>query len=308
MRVLALVACLVGRTSGATADPAGASAGAGRVPPVASVGMSVRGLAMPTRRDPTVLGRAADGVATALAERIGRAAPAPAPLPALAASLEEALAIARGGALDQAAGALDAAIEAAARTPHRLGDPAGFIDAQVARAAIAFARGEEARGAALLDRVLEYDPGFVLLSTEDSTRLRRALEEARLRAGDPPTLRLASLGEACRDGADVLVVARGLADGATEYRRYDSCRLVASTVAAASRPALTIAAELDPGSAVAARPAARSAPTTPRDEPRSLVQRPWFWIAVGVVTVGAGAAIYLGTRDDGGLTIDPHLD
>ena len=273
----------------AAAGPAAGQSGG------AAPGTEVRALALPTRSDPGGLAARAGQVADALAARLGLPpARTAAPADPIDPELDRGLELAASGALDDAALALDRALDRGARAPDRIADPRRFITAQVSRIAIALARSERERAERLADRLLGYDPAFQLAPAEDSPRVRRALDQARRRAGDPPPLTVALLGRACRGDAPLLV-ARGLPSGAVEYARFERCRLVARVEATGARPPAEIAAALDP----------RAAPPARGDRP--LHRRPWVWIAIGAGVVAGSAAIYLGTRGSDELDIVPHF-
>jgi len=270
--------------------------------PASARAIRVRWLALPSRREHAALADLARRTAAALAVRVGGAAVAgPAPADEVRDGLARGLALSAKGRLDQAAAALDAALEAGARAPHRIADPERFLAGHAARISIALARGEAARADALLARLLQYDPGFALSAAEESPRMREAIERARTRAGPRPALAIAALGDACA-GRDLLVVARGLATGTTELLRFDGCRLVAQAAVRARFEPADAAALLDP----VPRPRLDTREAA-REESPPFYRRAWFWTAVGAVVIGSGAAIYAGTRGPDEVTVVPHL-
>jgi hypothetical protein len=190
---------------------------------------TVHSFSLPARRDSDALRRLAADTAAELARHLPAAvtvADPPAGADELTGRLERANSLFVAGSLDEAAAALDAALEQGARSPDRVGAPTKFLSGHFARASIAFARGEKARGHALLERVLRFDPSAELAVSEQTPILQAELEEARRRIGAAAGLRPGDLGEACRR-ADIVIVARRIADGGAEVLRFDQCRVVA---------------------------------------------------------------------------------
>jgi len=324
---LAAVAVAIGAAP-AVAAPGKPGAPAVTTRPAATTRPAVEALALPSRQGHTEVADAARRTARALAARLGGVAgpppsgasgassaanrdpsadssadPTADPTDDVVAALSRGVALSRAGDLDRAAAALDPALDAGARSPQQIADPAGFLAAHVTRVSIALARGEVARADALLARVLQYDPAFALSADEDSPRMRDALARAHDRAGRLPALAVATLGDACR--GHVLVVARGLVTGSTELLRFDGCRLVAQAVVQARFDAGDAAALLDPTPRVRAVAPARSAIAA---ESAPFYRRVWFWTAVGAVVVGGGAAaIYAATRGPEPVMVVPHL-
>ena len=298
------------------------------------------GFAMPSRRaDAAALARRAQAVADALAREIGsccRRAPA---AEDLSATLAAAARLQAAGRLDEAADSFDVALRRGADGPHRVSDPAGLVDAHVARAAIALARGETRLGESLLARVLRYDPTFALASGEDSPTMRAALARAKARLGDPIAGEPGDLGGACGELSPVIVVARFAAAGA-EFRRFDGCKLAGTVVATASQSALEIARALagtgapsaggartngEGGAGTAgghagggggvrvaqARESGRVVGASGQGGgggPRPIYKRAWFWIAVGGVAAASAGAAFLLARDTGDeLEVTPRF-
>lgn len=206
--------------------------------------------------------------------------------------LRAALDLHAQGRLDEAADSFDLALTRGARRPHAVADPAAFVSAHLARAAIALARGEDKLAETLLARAMAYDPTLTLTPAEDSPTLRRTFDRVRQRLGATPDLAPADLGEGCDGG---LVVARLVADG-IELRRYDDCKLVATVVAPATRSAAEIARALAGDDVVAVAPPVKPfSPPPPREH---FYQRAWFWIAVGGVVAASAGTAYWFLRDD----------
>jgi hypothetical protein len=192
--------------------------------------------------------------ATRVAQRL--AAPAPTDPKASVIDLSGRFARAQAalvaGRLDEAARLFDAAIEDAARAPHRLGNGGELITAYVARASIGLARGEQARAKDLLARALRYDPGLTLTVTEESPALASALEEARQRAAAPAPIAPADLAPVCRDSG-TFVIGRALGVDSIEWSRWDGCRQVSSIALPAGTPDEEVSsAIIDPASHSAA--------------------------------------------------------
>jgi hypothetical protein len=265
--------------------------------------LRVRALALPGRQGHAGLAAAARRTAAALANRLGAIEETSPPPGAIDDALQRGIQLSRAGALDDAAAALDPALDAGARALPGVGDAALFIAAHTTRIAIALARGEAARADALFDRLLQYDPGLALSPDEDSPRMRGALARARQRAGQPPALAVATLGDACA-GA-VLVVARGLVTGATELSRFDDCRLVAQAVVQARFDPERAVALLDPSPRRPGRPSTR--PAAPVEASAPFYRRVWFWTAVGVVVGGGAAVIYASSRGPEPVTVVPRF-
>jgi hypothetical protein len=266
--------------------------------------VDVRALALPGRQGHAGIAAAAARTAAALAGRLDKVEVSSWPPGAIDDALRRGIQLSREGGLDDAAAALDPALDAGARAPHGLRDAGLFVAAHTTRIAIALARGEAARADALFDRVLQYDPAFALSADEDSPRMREALVRAHQRAGRRPALAVATLGDAC--AGHVLVVARGQVTGATELSRFDDCRLVAQAVVQARFDPEGAAALLDP-SPRRPRPS-RAAPVARARAPAPFYRRAWFWTAVGAAVLGGGAAaIYATSRGPEPVTIVPHL-
>lgn len=216
----------------------------------------VRAVALPSRDgdQASTAARVAARVAARLGGRVAAARPA---LP-LRERLDEARTLAWRGELDEAAAALDEAIEAGAGAPDRVSDAAGFVEGQVRRASIALARGEVARARALFSRLLRLDPSFVLSDEEESPQLRAALDDVRRQLGPRPALEPADLGDLCR-ASDVLLVVRRGPGRAAEITRFDACREVGRVVLRAGddeeRAAATLARVAPSGAGHVERPA-----------------------------------------------------
>jgi tetratricopeptide (TPR) repeat protein len=283
---------------------------------------AVRALVAPTRRaDATALRDEAARVTRLLAARVGGSVLATddgeAALEELA-ILQRAQRLAASGALDDAAAVFDAALEAAEHAPARLGDSAELVSAHIARAAIAFARGESGRADELIERVLRFDPGFALLPTEDSPRMRRAVDEARRRLGPQPELRASDLGQSCGGEASVLVVARALSADRAELVRFDDCKMITT---AALRSGVDddqlVTALLSPAErrrVIAAAltvppppPPPVIAPDLPPPPETPFYHRAWFWTVIGAVAAGSAAAVWATQRDKDTVHVVPHL-
>ena len=285
-------------------------------------GSGVRALVAPTRRaDAAALRDEAARVTRLLAARVGGNVVATddgeAALEELA-ILQRAQRLAASGALDDAAAVFDAALEAAAHAAARLGSSAELVSAHVTRAAIALARGEASRADELIERVLRFDPGFALLPSEDSPRMRRAVDEARRRLGPQPELRASDLGQSCGGETSVLVVARALSAERAELVRFDGCKatttaalrvgtddeqLVTALLSPAERHRL-IATALPPPPP-APPPVIEADPPPPPSTP--MYRRAWFWTVIGAVAAGSAAAVWATQRDKDTVHVVPHL-
>lgn len=249
----------------------------------------VRSLALPARQGGDRLERTAGATADALARRLGMTRLEDRRDPSLEARLDESLALALAGRLDDAASSLEVSIAAAMDSLHELGASVRLLDAHAMLASIEEARGHQGRADELLDRVLELDPGFEPRPEQKSPRLLEALRRAHARHRGAPELRVATLGRACR-GADVLVVARGAADGRVELFRFEGCRLVARARAGAGETAERLAISLDPG-----------VPSSPRP----IYRKPWFWVGCAAVVAAGSVATYFLLRDEPSTDIVP---
>ena len=284
---------------------------------------AVRALVAPTRRaDAAALRDEAARVTRLLAARVGgsvlAADDAEAALEELA-ILQRAQRLAASGALDDAAAVFDAALEAAEHAPARLSDSAELVSAHIARAAIALARGESGRADELIERVLRFDPGFALLPSEDSPRMRRAVDEARRRLGPQPDLRASDLGQSCGGEASVLVVARALSADRAELVRFDDCRVITTAaLRAGADDEQLVTSLLSP--AERRRVIAMALPATPPPPPPAVIEpdpppapatpiyrRAWFWTVIGAVAAGSAAAVWATQRDKDTVHVVPHL-
>lgn len=212
-------------------------------------------------------------VADALAARLGQGRVQNEPTGDLDGKLRRAIDSALSGRLIESTPLLETSIAESLDAMHRVERGNLVLDASVALAAIELARQQEDRAQELLARVLELDPGFELLPHEKSPRLIAAFRAAQ-KAQDK-SLRVATLGKSCRDGASILIVARGGRDGRIELFRYDGCRLLARVRATAGDSPELLARHLDPSS-------------TAEASPKPLYKQWWFW-------AGAGAAVATGT-------------
>jgi hypothetical protein len=233
-------------------------------------------------------------LATELARaRVERLAPPP---PPLRVDLDGPLAQARAGAIDEAAAPLDQALDQAAAAPERIEEPALLVEAHLARAAIALARGEVERARALTERLVRWDPAIALLPTEGSPRLRAALDQAKQTLGPAPPLAREDLG-GCERSA--LLVGRRQAEGALELSRVEGCRVTARVVLPARGDERAALARL--GLLAVARGAA---PPTARS-------RAWVWgVAIAVAALAAAAAVigvYAARPGAEVLDVTPHL-
>jgi hypothetical protein len=207
----------------------------------------------------------------------------------LGARLAHASAQFKEGRLDEAATTFDAAIEEGARNPARVIDPRSFVNAHMARVAIALARGETERAHELVGRLLRYDPTVTPSEGEESPLMHQVFAEERAKLGTAPPIGRRDLQGAC-DGR-VLLVARPLADGVLELSRFDDCRLVAHTLSrtdADDERAVGVLAEPAPARAPQVRRAdATLAPVTTMPAPWP----PWTLGAAGLVVAASGAAV-----------------
>jgi hypothetical protein len=284
-------------------------------------GSSVHVLLSPTRRgDAQALRDQAVRVSRLLASRTGSVvlgADDGDPSREEPAILQRAQRLAAAGALDDAAAVFDAALDTATHAPSRVADSAELVTAHVTRASIALARGESGRAEELLERVLRFDPGFALLPTEDSPRMRRAVEEARRKLGSQPELRAADLGRSCASESGVLVVARSLGPDRAELLRFDDCKLTTTTALRGDDEPLAAALLLPsekhrPVTAALVLPAPLPEPTVAPPEPPPppsppMYRRAWFWTVIGVVAAGSVAAIWATQRDKDEVHVVPHL-
>lgn len=267
----------------------------GSAPAAARPARTVAGVALPSRRDDRAhLARRASRLAARLAQRTGaavRALPTTRGRPAVASLVARGRALFLKGAVDEAAATLDVALEAAARRPDAVGDPAALVAGQVTRVQIALARGESGPAAALLVRLLRWDADFAPGPDEATPAVKSAFDAAAREPAAHAPLSADDAGEACR-AVDDLIVVRAARHGAVEIVRLDHCRVAASVVAGTD---IADEAALDrlapPAPPVPAHPAARGE--------RSLVSRPWFWVAVGAVAAASiGGGLWLASQDD----------
>jgi len=245
----------------------------------------VRALALPSRQGNQELQNLATEVAAELAARLGTSVLEDKVDPRLADAISDARQLAASGQLERAVSALGSAVTRALNRVHRVSDDATVLDAQVELAAVLIAVGENSRASAIFDRILVLDPGFELVAEESSPRLAKTLLRARRRAGRSPSIEVGALGESCRDGADVLVVARRGFDGSIELFRFDRCTLHASArTRGAARPQ-DLAASLNPGVGA--------------NDERPFYKSPWFWAGgTAVVVAGSVAAYFLFSSED----------
>jgi hypothetical protein len=263
---------------------------------------------LPTRRgDAAALDSRLQRVAMLLAQRLALPAAVQAsdktPSLGLSPRIERARSLFLKADMDQAAAALDAVVEDGRRAPHRLADAEEmqrFIGAEILRASIALARGEDERATDLLGRLLRADPGTALLDEERSPPLERALAAARRRLGAAEP-RSDDLGDACSENTLVLV-GRSLGGHGFEIRRFDNCMLVAKS------------SELDDEKMVAslaAVPAAHTSElrTTSPPTKRPVYKKGWFWATLGLTVLASGAVVagaVVGTRNQNETLIFPH--
>jgi hypothetical protein len=212
----------------------------------------------------------------------------------VATTLARAQELAAAGSIDEAARLLDGALEAGARAPHLYANSDALVSAHVTRASIALARGEDALAAALLGRLLRWDPAFALADGEDTPRLSAALAATRKQLGETPALRPEDLGGLC--AVDELLVARPLGGGRVEVQRLARCKPLASAVVR------DVDENVLPLLGVPLPPPRRA-----ERRSRPVHERAWFWVAAGAV-VGA-AAIIVWQASDGGEAADvvPHF-
>ncbi len=269
----------------------GSASAAARTAPI----KRVAGAALPSRRaDHARLAKRASRLAAQLARRT-RAVVRPLPPPP-GAGKDIPLLLVRGrkllleGEVDEAAATLDVALEAAARRPDAIRDPAALVAGQVMRVQIALARGESERAEALLVRLLRWDADFTPGPDEATPAVKSAFDAARESPAAAAPLSADDAGEACR-AVDDLVLVRAARGGAVEIARFDHCRIAASVVA---RDDITDAAVLDRLAPIVAAPPARRA-----EQKRSLLSRPWLWVAVGAVAAASiGGGLWLASQSD----------
>ena len=250
---------------------------------------TVTGTALPSRAGSGSLEARAERLAARLANRLGAQVISPAiPNARLADALRGARELLESGAIDEAAQSLDLAIDGGFRAPDRIQDRSGFLDAVVVRIGIGLARSESARTTLLLERLLHWDPGFVLNADEESPALRSALERMRSQVGSRPRLEPTDLGQACH-AADSVIVVRSLGAG-VEVSRVDSCQMIATTTMRSDDEALlALARPLGPGV------------QTP------LFRKTWLWTVVGAATIASVAVLWQVERSGGGFDVHPHL-
>jgi tetratricopeptide (TPR) repeat protein len=256
----------------------------------------VTGFALPTRRtDHDELTRRAARVAALVAHRIGAQFSQPGALGGADVDVDELLtrarALERSGQLEEAIATYDAALETGARAPFAIGRATAWIEAAVARASLALARGEQERARDLLVHLVRMDPGFDLSASEARPSMRDELARVRTELGARPDVDRRTLGRACQANIDVLIVARPLPSGGTEFLRFDRCRLRSRAELGGGSDSEAVAALLvgEQQTARKAAPATRSA--------RPLYRRAWFWIGVAAVGSAATAAGVLVFRD-----------
>ncbi|MGE3545197.1 MAG: hypothetical protein AB7L28_14770 [Kofleriaceae bacterium] len=225
------------------------------------------------------------------------------------------------GSIDDAANILDIALDAAARRPSLVSDPAAFVSGTISRVQIATARGETARAEELIERLLRFSPALKLSVEEDSPRVREVVDRVRDRIGARPKLRIGDLGDDCQGEVDVLIVSRNLGE-AQELTRFDHCKLV-KTVTVAQ---VATDEEIELGLLTAREvklniptpepppPPPITAPPVARDDverPSPIYQRPWFWVAAAGLVATSAIVIWQVRGDDEpieqGVHVIPHF-
>ncbi len=211
--------------------------------------------------------------------------------------LREGLAKAQAGSLEEAARALQVVASLALDAPHTLGPDTLLLPAMTELASIALAAGDNDRADSWFARILELDPAFALEASQRSPRVDASLQRARARVGESASsLGLSAVGSACADGASVLIVARGLRDGALELVRFDHCRLAARVRGTGASKPEDLAAALDP-SIVEKKPGKRP-----------FYKSGWFWAGASATLVaGTIATLVLFDDEQPQLQIRPIL-
>lgn len=236
------------------------------------------------------------GVAASLARRVGGVVVPPSTLGAPDVDIDQLLVTAgdleRDGQLDDAITTYDAALEAAAQSPFAVERGQAWIDAAVARASLALARGEPERADALMGTVVTLDGDFELTPAEARPSMRDALARARARLGRTPSLAARHLGRACQAGIDVVVVARALPAGGTELVRFDGCRVRARAEISSAGATDDAIADLLLGLPTAATSAGSKRSAAP------FYRRPLFWVGVAAASAAAATAGYFLLRPD----------
>lgn len=200
------------------------------------------------------------------------------------------------GALDEAADAYDAAILRGRNIVLGLGEETQLMRGVVARIGIAIARREPARARELATWLLRVDPAFTLEPAENRPSLATELSAAAGSLGERPPISKADLG-ACEPSADIVILARVTRPGEIELRRIDDCQLADPVRVTGDREHATSVRMLAGTDAVPPRATEREAP--------ALYRKPWFWVAVGALAIGAAGTWYLVDQGDS-REIVPH--
>jgi len=90
---------------------------------------------------------------------------------------------------------------------------------------------------------------------------------------------------------------------ALERKREGSTPASASTPPPFQSGPAAVSLTASPAPAPEAHVAVTAPPPPPPDQPRSIFRRPWFWVAVGAVAVGAGIGIFAATRTPADPTV-----